>query len=238
MSQTTNYRELSLNGLWKNNPAIVQLLGLCPLLAVTGSVVNAMGLASATMLVLICSNASVSAVRNIVSDAVRLPVFVMIIAAAVSCIELLMQAFTYELYQILGIFLPLITTNCVILGRADAFASKNSLAPAMYDGFIMGAGFGVILVLLGALREIIGTGALFANMDLLFGPVAANWKIVFIDGYQSFLLAILPPGAFIFTGLLIAGKNLIDASIKRRQDALKEKPVKGSKRVRVTGHIS
>ena len=238
MSQTTNYRELSLNGLWKNNPAIVQLLGLCPLLAVTGSVVNAMGLACATMLVLICSNASVSLVRNLVSDAVRLPVFVMIIAAAVSCIELLMQAFTYELYQILGIFLPLITTNCVILGRADAFASKNALAPAAYDGFIMGAGFGVILVLLGALREIIGTGALFANMDLLFGPAAAGWKIVFIDGYQPFLLAILPPGAFIFTGLLIAGKNLIDASIKRRQDALKDKPVKGSKRVRVTGHIS
>jgi electron transport complex protein RnfE len=238
MSQTTNYRELSLNGLWKNNPAIVQLLGLCPLLAVTGSVVNAMGLACATMLVLICSNASVSLVRNIVSDAVRLPVFVMIIAAAVSCIELLMQAFTYELYQILGIFLPLITTNCVILGRADAFASKNALAPAAYDGFIMGAGFGVILVLLGALREIIGTGALFANMDLLFGPAAANWKIVFIDGYQPFLLAILPPGAFIFTGLIIAGKNLIDAGIKQRQDALKEKPVKGSKRVRVTGHIS
>jgi len=208
------------------------------LLAVTGSVVNAMGLAAATTLVLICSNASVSLVRNIVSDAVRLPVFVMIIAAAVSCIELLMQAFTYELYQILGIFLPLITTNCVILGRADAFASKNPLAPALGDGFIMGAGFGVILVLLGAVREIIGTGALFANMDLLFGPGAAGWKIVLVDNYQSFLLAILPPGAFIFTGLLIAGKNLIDASIKRRQDALKEAPVKGSKRVRVTGHIS
>ncbi len=234
----TSYRELSLNGLWKNNPAIVQLLGLCPLLAVTGSVVNAIGLAGATTMVLMCSNAAVSLVRNIVSDAVRLPVFVMIIAAAVSCIELLMQAFTYELYQILGIFLPLITTNCVILGRADAFACKNSLAPAVYDGFIMGLGFAVILVLLGALRELIGTGALFDNMDLLFGPVAASWKIVVIDGYQSFLLAILPPGAFIFTGLIIAGKNLIDMNIKARQDALKDKPVKGSKRVRVTGHIS
>ena len=233
-----SYRELSLNGLWKNNPAIVQLLGLCPLLAVTGSVVNAMGLAAATTLVLICSNASVSLVRNIVSDAVRLPVFVMIIAAAVTCIELLMQAFTYELYQILGIFLPLITTNCVILGRADAFACKNSVAPAAYDGFIMGAGFAVILILLGALRELIGTGALFANMDLLFGPAAASWKVVLISDYQSFLLAILPPGAFIFTGLIIACKNLIDTSIKQRQDALKEKPVTGSKRVRVTGHIS
>jgi electron transport complex protein RnfE len=234
----TSYRDLSLNGLWKNNPAIVQLLGLCPLLAVTGSVVNALGLAAATTMVLVCSNTSVSLIRNIVSDAVRLPAFVMIIASAVTCIELLMQAFAYELYQILGIFLPLITTNCVILGRADAFASKNRVAPALYDGFIMGVGFGVILVLLGAMRELIGTGALFANMDLLFGSAAANWKLVLVEDYQPFLLAILPPGAFIFTGLIIAAKNLIDMQIKKQQDARKSKPVKGAKRVRVTGTIS
>ncbi len=233
-----SYRELSLNGLWKNNPAIVQLLGLCPLLAVTGTVVNALGLAAATTLVLFCSNVSVSLIRNIVSDAVRLPAFVMIIASAVTCIELLMQAYTYELYQILGIFLPLITTNCVILGRADGFASRNSLAPAAYDGLIMGLGFGLVLVLLGALRELIGTGALFANMDLLFGPAAAHWKVVVIDHYPNFLLAILPPGAFIFTGLIIALKNLIDGRIKKRRDALKDRPVKGAKRVRVTGTIS
>jgi len=233
-----SYRELSLNGLWKNNPAIVQLLGLCPLLAVTGSVVNALGLAAATTAVLVCSNAAVSLIRNIVSDAVRLPAFVMIIAAAVTCIELLMQAFAYELYQILGIFLPLITTNCVILGRADGFASRNSPGPAVYDGLMMGLGFGAVLVLLGAVRELIGTGALFDNMDLLFGPGAAQWKLVVIGNYQNFLLAILPPGAFIFTGLIIALKNRIDAGIKRRQDALRERPVKGAKRVRVTGHIS
>ena len=233
-----SYRELSLNGLWKNNPAIVQLLGLCPLLAVTSSVVNAIGLGLATTLVLVCSNTAVSLVRNVVSEAVRLPTFVMIIASAVTCIELLMQAYTYELYQILGIFLPLITTNCVILGRADAFASKNPLLPAIYDGFIMGMGFSVILVMLGALRELAGTGALFANMDLLFGPLAAEWEIVLVEDYKDFLLAILPPGAFIFTGLIIAAKNLIDADIKARQDAVKEKPVKGSKRVRVTGNIS
>lgn len=233
-----SYRELSLNGLWKNNPAIVQLLGLCPLLAVTGSVVNAIGLAAATTFVLVCSNTSVSLIRNIVSDAIRLPAFVMIIAAAVTCIELLMQAFAYELYEILGIFLPLITTNCVILGRADGFASRNRLAPAAYDGLIMGAGFAVVLVLLGALRELLGTGTLFADMDLLFGPGAATWEITVVRDYPNFLLAILPPGAFIFTGLIIAGKNLIDAQIKRRQDALKARPVKGAKRVRVTGHIS
>ena len=233
-----SYRELSLNGLWKNNPAIVQLLGLCPLLAVTGSVVNAIGLGLATTMVLICSNTSVSLIRNIVSDAVRLPAFVMIIAAAVTCIELLMQALAVEMYQILGIFLPLITTNCVILGRADGFAAKNSLGPSVYDGFIMGVGFSVILVLLGGLRELTGTGALFANMDLLFGPGAASWELVVFENYQPFLLAILPPGAFIFTGLIIALKNLIDDRIKKRQDAMKERPVKGARRVRVTGTIS
>ncbi len=233
-----SYRELSLNGLWKNNPAIVQLLGLCPLLAVTGTVVNAIGLGIATTLVLITSNACVSMIRTIVSDAVRLPAFVMIIASAVTAIELLMQAFSYELYQILGIFLPLITTNCVILGRADGFASKHSLAPAMYDGFIMGMGFTAVLILLGALRELIGTGALFANMDLLFGAGAAAWKWVMVEDYQPFLLAILPPGAFIFTGFIIALKNLIDTRIQRQLDARREKPVKGAKRVRVTGTIS
>lgn len=233
-----SYKELSLNGLWKNNPAIVQLLGLCPLLAVTGSVVNAIGLGLATTLVLATSNTCVSLIRNIVSDAIRLPAFVMIIASAVTCIELLMQAFAYELYQILGIFLPLITTNCVILGRADGFARKNTLAPALYDGLIMGLGFGVVLVLLGALRELAGTGALFADMDLLFGPAAADWKIVLVQDYENFLLAILPPGAFIFTGLIIALKNIIDSRLQARRDALKERPVKGSKRVRVTGTIS
>lgn len=234
----TDYRELSLNGLWKNNPAIVQLLGLCPLLAVTGSVINALGMGLATTIVLSISNACVSLVRNVVSDAVRLPTFVMIIAAAVTCIELLMQAYAYDLFQILGIFLPLITTNCVILGRADAYASKNALLPSIYDGFIMGAGFSLVLVTLGALRELVGTGALFSNMELLFGESAKAWKLVIFSDYKQFLLAILPPGAFIFTGLIIAVKNIIDTQVKARADALKVTPVTGSKRVRVTGHIS
>ncbi len=233
-----SYADLSLNGLWKNNPAIVQLLGLCPLLAVSGSVVNSIGLGLATTMVLIISNTSVSLIRNIVSDAVRLPAFVMIIAAAVTCIELLMQAFAYELFQILGIFLPLITTNCVILGRADGFAAKNSVGPSLYDGLIMGVGFSAVLVLLGGMRELTGTGALFANMDLLFGADAVHWKVVLFKDYQPFLLAILPPGAFLFTGLIIAVKSLIDDRIKKRQDAIKAAPVKGAKRVRVTGTVS
>jgi electron transport complex protein RnfE len=233
-----SYREISLNGLWKNNPAIVQLLGLCPLLAVTGSVINALGMGIATMLVLTVSNTCVSMIRSFASDAIRLPAFVMIIAAAVTCIELLMQAFAYELFQILGIFLPLITTNCVILGRADAFACKNKVLPSMYDGFIMGAGFAVILMLLGAIREVVGTGAIFANMDLLFGEGAKSWKIVLVDDYTAVLVAILPPGAFIFTGMIIALKNIIDTGIKNREAAKTEKVEPTSRRVRVTGNIS
>ena len=233
-----SYRDLSLNGLWKNNPAMVQLLGLCPLLAVSGSVVNAIGLGLSTTMVLVLSNASVSLIRNVVSDTVRLPTFVMIIASAVTCIELLVQAFAYELFLILGVFLPLITTNCVVLGRADGFAAKNALGPSMFDGLTMGLGFAGVLIVLGGLRELSGTGALFANMDLLFGPGAADWKIVVIPDYQPFLLAILPPGAFIFAGLMIAVKNLIDAQIKKRETAQAPHTVKGSKRVRLTGTVS
>jgi len=233
-----SYSTLTNNGLWKNNPALVQLLGLCPLLAVSASVVNSLGLAAATMFVLVTSNLSVALIRNVVSETVRLPAFVMIIAAAVTAIELLMKAYTYELYQILGIFLPLITTNCVILGRADAFASKNPILPSAYDGFIMALGFAVVLVLLGAIRELLGTGGLFANMHLLFGESARAWHLVLAVDYPSFLLAILPPGAFIITGLLIAIKNQIDARAKRLAAAKADLIVAGSKRVRVTGKIS
>ena len=234
---TQSYRQITHNGLWKNNPALVQLLGLCPLLAVTASVVNAMGLAAATLFVLVASNLCVSLIRNVVTESIRLPAFVLIIAAAVTGTELLMQAYAYELYQILGIFLPLITTNCVILGRADAFAAKNPVAPALVDGFMMGMGFGLVLVVLGAIRELLGTGAVLANMDLLFGPMAANWTIVLADDYPGLLLAILPPGAFIITGLLIAAKNVIDTRIEDARRAETTVEV-GSKRVRVTGEIA
>ena len=235
---TQSYKTLTHNGLWKNNPALVQLLGLCPLLAVSASVVNSLGLAMATLFVLTTSNLCVSLVRNVVSDTIRLPVFVMIIGAAVTAIELLMQAYTYELYQILGIFLPLITTNCVILGRADAFAAKNPVLPALYDGFIMGVGFGAVLVVLGAIRELLGTGGLFANMQLLFGEGARDWHWVLSESYPKLLLAILPPGAFIVTGFLIAGKNQWDERAKLREARAKAPVVAGAKRVRVTGKIS
>ena len=233
----TSYREISLNGLWKNNPALVQLLGLCPLLGVSNSTVNALGLALASAVVLVCSNTAVSLVRGVVNTAVRLPAFVMIIAALTTCIELLMQAYTYELYQILGIFIPLITTNCVILGRADGFAAKHDPARAAYDGLMMGLGFGLVLVLIGAVRELLGTGALLANMHLLFGPIAADWKLTLVHDYTGFLLAILPPGAFIVLGLLIAGKNRIDQIAAERAKAVAPEAPAQSRRVRVTGVI-
>ena len=234
----TSISEVTKNGLWTNNPALVQLLGLCPLLAVTGTVVNALGLGLATMMVLIGSNIIVSLIRHHVSDAVRLPVFVIIIATFVTCAELVMKAFTYELYQILGIFIPLIVTNCAILGRAEAFASKQSVGMAALDGFMMGLGFLLVLVCLGAVRELLGQGTLLADMQLLFGASAASWTLrPFSEGY-SFLIAILPPGAFLVMGFLMAIKNAIDWQIKLRADADKPAPVKGAKRIRTTGNIS
>ncbi|WP_045858304.1 electron transport complex subunit E [Teredinibacter purpureus] len=234
-----NYKEITSNGLWKNNPALVQLLGLCPLLAVTGSVVNALGLGIATMLVLVGSNIAVSLIRHAVSDAVKLPAFVMIIAAFTTCTELLMQAFTYELYQILGIFIPLIVTNCAILGRADAFACKNPLLPSAIDGFMMGLGFLLVLVTIGALREILGAGTLFDNMHLLLGESARAWTLtLFGDNYKGFLVAVLPPGAFFIAGLLIAIKNMVDIQLKNQASKNKVKATKGAKRVRTTGHVA
>jgi electron transport complex protein RnfE len=181
MSDVTT-SEIVKNGLWTNNPALVQLLGLCPLLAVTGSVVNALGLGIATLAVLVGSNTIVSLIRNHVSDAVRLPAFVIIIAAFVTCAELLMKAFTYDLYQILGIFIPLIVTNCAILGRAEAFASKNKVGLAALDGLMMGLGFLVVLVALGAIRNIICRYASAIWRLCLFVDIAAFWrKLQFFD---------------------------------------------------------
>jgi len=236
---SANYSEIIYNGLWKNNPALVQLLGLCPMLAVTSTVVNALGLGLATMVVLIGSNIAVSLIRNYVADAVRLPAFVMIIASFTTCIELIMQAYTYELYQILGIFIPLIVTNCAILGRADAFASRNPVLPSALDGMMMGLGFTAILVVLGGMRELIGQGTLFSDMQLLFGDMALHWKLVVFSNYPDVLFAMLPPGAFIGLGILIALKNYMDEREKKRLAA--EKAQQGpaeSKRVRVTGQTT
>jgi electron transport complex protein RnfE len=210
------YKELAIQGLWKNNPGIVQLLGLCPLLAVTGTVANALGLGLATLLVLICSNITVSAVRHWVPKDIRIPIFVLIIAAFVTCVQLLMNAYTFGIYQSLGIFLPLIVTNCAIIGRAEAYASKNPVKQAAFDGLMMGLGFAVVLILLGAVREVLGQGTLFDGANLLLGDWASSLRIVVMQLDNQFLLAILPPGAFIAMGFLIAIKNAIDSKIKKQ----------------------
>jgi len=236
-----DYQDIIAKGLWKNNPALVQVLGLCPLLAVSASVVNALGLGLATLLVLTASNIAVSLIRHQISDTIRLPAFVMIIASLVSCIELLMKAYTYELYQILGIFIPLIVTNCAVLGRAETFASKNSLLPAALDGFMMGLGFTAVLVCVGAVRELLGTGMIFNNMQLLFGETAASWTLdIFGRDYPGMILALLPPGAFIVVGFLMATKNYIDYQLKQQtaRSAPAQDTVKGGKRVRTTGPVA
>ena len=217
MSENT---EIIRNGLWKNNVALVQLLGLCPLLAVTNSAINGLGLGLATLATLVLSNTLVSLVRNLVRQEVRLPVFVLIIACIVTAIELVMQAWFYELYLVLGIFIPLIVTNCSIVGRAEAFASRNPVGASALDGFMMGLGFLLVLLVLGSLREAIGAGTLFAQAELLFGEAAADWKLTLFGDYDGFLVAILPPGAFFGLALLIAGKNLIEERFAGTANAL------------------
>ncbi|PCI07455.1 MAG: electron transport complex subunit RsxE [Gammaproteobacteria bacterium] len=206
---------ISKTGLWTNNVALVQLLGLCPLLAVTGTVINGLGLGIATLLTLVLSNSIVSLIRPWLKSEIRIPIFVLIIASIVTTIELIMNAWFHELYLVLGIFIPLIVTNCAIIARAEAFASKNNLIDSALDGFMMGLGFALVLVLLGAIRELIGFGTLFANAQLMFGSMGESMTITLSDSYPGFLLAVLPPGAFIGLGLLIAIKNVID----KRQSA-------------------
>ncbi|MFA0134508.1 electron transport complex subunit E [Vibrio splendidus] len=227
----SDHKTLIKNGMWANNPALVQLLGLCPLLAVSSTVTNALGLGIATLLVLVGSNVSVSLVRNHVPKEVRIPVFVMIIASLVTCVQLLMNAYAYGLYLSLGIFIPLIVTNCIIIGRAEAFASKNEVLPAAQDGFWMGLGMTSVLIVLGAMREVIGNGTLFDGADLLLGDWASVLRIQIFQFDNSFLLALLPPGAFIGVGFLIALKNIIDNQAKARQPK-QEKPA--IERARVT----
>lgn len=224
------YKEIAWQGLWKNNPGLVQLLGLCPLLAVTSTVTNALGLGIATLLVLICSNTTVSAVRQWVPKEVRIPIFVLIIAAFVSCVQLLMNAYTFGIYQSLGIFLPLIVTNCAIIGRAEAYASKNPIKQASFDGLMMGIGFTLVLLVIGAIREVLGQGTLFDGAHLLLGDWALVLRIEVFQFDSKFLLAILPPGAFIVMGFLIAAKNVIDEKISQRQPKIEKQSIE---RVRV-----
>jgi len=201
------FRQILADGAWRQNTGLVVLLGLCPLLAVTGTVVNGLALGLATMLTLMASNLSVSLLRGLLKPEIRIPAFVLIIASVVTVIELLMHAFFYDLYRVLGIFIPLIVTNCAIIGRAEAFASRNAPLPSLLDGFATGLGFCLTLVLLGALRELAGHGTLLAGADMLFGERGRVLTLTVVPEHPGFLLAILPPGAFFGLALLIAARN-------------------------------
>jgi len=202
-----SYRQILTNGLWHRNPGLIQFLGICPLLAVSNSLVNGLGLGLATIFVLVMSNLVVSLIRNWIPADIRLPLFVLIIASLVTVVDLVTQAWFFDLWLGLGIFIPLIVTNCVILARAEAFASKQVPVAAMIDGLANGLGFALVLTVLGGCREIIGSGTLFAGSARLFGDTFNNQGIIFGD--FGFLLALLPPGAFLGLGLLIALRNIL-----------------------------
>jgi len=219
MITATEFRSLFHNGLVKQNTGLVQLLGLCPLLAISNNVINALSLGLATVLVMAASSGAVSGVRHFVPNEIRIPVFVLIIAALVTVIDLAMNAFVRPLYLVLGIFIPLITTNCIVLARADAFAAKNHPLHSVVDAIAMGLGLTLVLVVLGAIRELAGQGTLLSGIDLVFGEDAKQFVLHLLPGYQGFLLAILPPGAFIALGLLIAANNWNKARAEQRARA-------------------
>lgn len=210
MSDLERYKKIGRDGIWDNNVVFSQNLALCPLLAVTGTATNGLGMGLATLLVLTCSNAVVSLNRHIIAAEVRIPVFVLLIASLVTLVDMVMNAWMHEMHKVLGLFIPLIVTNCAILGRAESFASRQPITQSVWDGFVMGLGFTLVLVLLGAAREITSAGTLFANASLLLGEACSFMELTLIPEYKGFLLMALPPGGFIMLGFLIAGKRVID----------------------------
>lgn len=213
---SNDYRRIASDGLWNNNIVFAQALGLCPLLAVTGSASNGLGMGLASLAVLVASGFLVSLFRGIITPQVRIPVFVLIIAVLVTLVDMTMNAWMHDLHKVLGLFIPLIVTNCAILGRAESFASRNPLLPSLFDGLMMGLGFTLALVMLGAAREVLGSGTLFANASLLLGEWASILEIVIVPDYAGFLLIILPPGGFIVLGFILAGKQLLDKKLSEK----------------------
>ncbi|MBK7236945.1 MAG: electron transport complex subunit E [Sterolibacteriaceae bacterium] len=208
------WKDITWNGVWKQNTGMVQILGLCPILAISNTFVNAVSLGLATILVMALANVAVSALRNLIPYEIRIPVFILIIAALVTVVDLAFNAWLHSLYLVLGIFIPLIVTNCIVLARVEAFAAKNAPLESTLDGIAMGVGLLLVLAILGGTREIVGTGQLLGGIDMIF-PALEPLRVLPAD-YPGFLAAILPPGAFIFLGLLIAGKNWIEARAAAR----------------------
>lgn len=210
------FKDIFYNGIWKQNTGIVQLLGLCPILAVSNSVVNAVSLGLATTLVMALSGAVIAPIRQFVPKETRIPVFILIIAVLVTVIQFVMNAYMYALYVVLGIFIPLIVTNCIVLARVEAFASKNPALESALDGIAMGLGLTAVLAVLGGIREIFGRGTLLSGIDMVFGEAAKSLVITVVPNYHGFLLAILPPGAFITLAMLIALKNWLKLRAERK----------------------
>ncbi|OIO67728.1 MAG: electron transport complex subunit RsxE [Zetaproteobacteria bacterium CG_4_9_14_3_um_filter_49_83] len=215
----TDYRQIMRDGIWDNNVVTVQMLALCPLLAVTSTATNGLGMGLATTAVMLSSNLLISLLRNIISNEVRIPVFILLIASIVTLVDMSMNAFLHDLHKVLGLFIPLIVTNCCILARAESFASKQKPLPAVVDGLMMGAGFTLILVVLGGVREIIGSGTLFSHAALLLGNGFSFLDITLLENYRGFLLMILPSGGFLALGFLLAGKRWLDFRKQDRDEA-------------------
>lgn len=206
----SRYATIARDGLWSNNITFGQLLALCPLLAVTGTATNGLGMGLATAAVLVVSNLTISALRRAITPEIRIPAFVLLIACIVTAVDMVLNAFAHDLHKVLGLFIPLIVTNCAILGRAEAFAARNGVLASSLDGLMMGIGFTLALTVVGAVREIAGSGTLFANASVLLGPHFGFLETTVIPGYGGFLILILPPGGFIVLGLLLALKSVID----------------------------
>lgn len=210
LAPTTDYRRIARDGLWDNNVVFAQLLALCPLLAVTNTATNGLGLGLATLTVLVCANLVISLLRDMITPQVRIAIFVLLIAAIVTLVDMMMSAWLHDLHKVLGLFIPLIVSNCAILGRAESFASRQPIPAAVADGLFMGLGFILALVALGGVREIIGQGTLFADAAMLLGDGFAFMELTLIPDYRGFLLMALPPGGFLVMGFLLAGKRLLD----------------------------
>ncbi len=213
---SADYSRIARDGLWSNNVVFAQSLALCPLLAVTGTATNGLGLGLASTFVMVTSAVLVALLRGIITPEVRIPVFVLIIAVLVTLVDLAMNAWVHDLHKVLGLFIPLIVTNCAILGRAESFASRNQVLPALFDGLMMGIGFTLSLVVLGAVREVLGSGTLFQGAALMLGEAMAFLELTLIPDYRGFLLAILPPGGFVALGFILAGKRVLDRRLERR----------------------
>lgn len=205
-----DYRGIFADGLWNNNVAFSQMLALCPLMAVTTTATNGLGMGLATTGVLLASNVVIAGCRNLISQEVRIPVFVLLIASLVSLADMAINAWMHELYKVLGLFIPLIVVNCSVLGRAEMFASKRSVLPSALDGLAMGLGCTFAMVLIGGCREVLGSGTLFAHASLLLGNGFSFLETTLIPHYKGFLLMLLPPGGFLVLGFLLAGKRVLE----------------------------